>query len=566
MQLRLDAADRLVELVEERRGPVPVEDAARRLFALRQAPVALARSLLTDVVDADARLAWNGDAVALAKPPGAEILLEEGTYVVVDLETTGLRPGASAICEIGAVRIRQLEVEDEFETLVDPGLRIAPGASAVTGLRNDHLRGAPRPTEAVQRFLDFAGDAVLVAHNARFDLAFLDRETQRLTGSRIGAPVIDTVPLARTLLAGRVRGFSLGQLAWFLGTDVRPCHRALPDAQATAELLLALIGLAQERGARTVADLGSLAATRSRRLIDKRHLAFGAPTRPGIYLFRGRGDQVLYVGRARDLRARLRSYFRSDRQRPAVEAALGATDRIEWRVLGSELEAALEELRLIRELRPPGNARISRPERHVWLRARGDSVIASAKTASDRLSQGPLRSRKRAQLAARLLRPEELDQPAAALPRLRGRLGALAKDGRFEDAARLRDRIAALEHVCRELERVERIRNLRCCILVPALKPEYVRAIFVAGGLVAAERSLPAGGGATLEIETGLAAAKRASDKLPQAQFELEELLLLDSFLRKPPPELRVVPLDRERIYAAATEIRSLSAPSRASA
>ena len=143
MQLRLDAADRLVELVEEQRGPVLAEDAARRLFALRQAPVALARSLLADVVETDARLAWSGDAVALAEPPGAALLLEHATYVVVDLETTGLRPGQSGICEIGAVRLRGFEVEAEFETLVDPGLPIDPGASAVTGLRTAQLRGAP---------------------------------------------------------------------------------------------------------------------------------------------------------------------------------------------------------------------------------------------------------------------------------------------------------------------------------------------------------------------------------------------------------------------------------------
>src|SRR5205823_9110116 len=165
-------------------------------------------------------------------------------------------------------------------------------------------------------------------------------------------------------------------------------HRALPDARATAELLLVLIGLAQERGARTVADLTALAATRTRRLLDKRHLAFGAPSRPGVYLFLGRNGQVLYVGRARDLRARLRSYFRSDRQRPAVEAALAAAERIEWRVTGSELEAALEELRLIRDLRPPGNVRVARPERQVWLRQRGDSGGASPRPSP----VGPLRS------------------------------------------------------------------------------------------------------------------------------------------------------------------------------
>src|SRR5437870_4810406 len=304
MQLRLDAADRLVELVEERRGPVYVEEAARRLFALRQAPVAMARSLLEEVVGEDARLAWRGDAVGLADPPGADIALERATFVVVDLETTGLRPGSARICEIGAVRVHEFEIVGEFQLLVDPGVPIGPTIAALTGLRDSELRGQPQPALAVRRFLQFAGDSVLVAHNARFDLSFLDRETERLTGSRLAAPVVDTVALARRLLAGRVPRASLAQLSYFFGTSVQPCHRALPDAQATAEVLLALIGLAQERGARTVAELVALAATRTRRVWDKRELAYGAPPRPGVYLFRDSNDQILYVGRARDLRAR----------------------------------------------------------------------------------------------------------------------------------------------------------------------------------------------------------------------------------------------------------------------
>ena len=538
MQLRLDAADRLVELVEERRGPVLAEEAARRLFALRSAPVALARSLLADVVETDARLAWNGDAVGLAQPPGGALLLEQATYVVVDLETTGLRPGSAQICEIGAVRVRCLELEAEFETLVDPGMPLGPVVAALTGLSNRQLHGAPRPGVAVHRFLAFAGDAVLVAHNARFDLAFLDRETFRLTGSRLANPVVDTVALARRLLAGRVPRASLAQLSWFLGTSVQPCHRALPDAQATAEVLLALIGLAQERGAETVADLASLAATRTRRVWDKRRLTFGAPQRPGVYLFRDRNDQVLYVGCARDLRARLRSYFRSEKLRPAVEAAVGATERIEWRVLGSELEAALTELRLIRELRPPANARVARPERHVWLRKRGEGVVAS----SQPTALGPIRSRRRAQVAARALLADELERPAAALPRLRRKLAALADARRFEDAARLRDRIEALEHVCRDLERLERLRSLERCLLVPAAEPGHTRAFFLAGGRIAAERTLPPGGGAHLEIEAGLAAARRPGE------LDVDELFLVARFLRRPPPEMTVVPLEREAI------------------
>src|SRR5256885_9279783 len=460
MQLRLAAAARLVELVEERRGPVFVEEAARRLFALRHAPVGMARSLLEEVVGEDSRLAWRGDAVGLADPPGAEIALERATFVVVDLETTGLRPGSARICEIGAVRVRELELHEEFELLVDPGVPIGPAISALTGLRDADLRGCPHPAIAVRRFLEFAGDAVLVAHNARFDLAFLDRETERLTGARLAGPVVDTVGLARRLLAGRTPRAGLASLAQFFGTAVQPCHRALPDAQATAEILVQLIGLAQERGALTVADVVDLAAPRVRKVYAKRSLAFGAPTTPGVYLFRDAHDQVLYVGRARDLRARLRSYFLSDRQRPAVESALGALERIEWRVCGSELEAALEELRLIRELRPPGNARVSRPDRYVYFRRRGSGLVCSAAPSE----LGPIKSRRRAQLAARALQGVEWEALDDALPKLRAKLKRLAHDLRFEDAARLRDRIEALEGVARRIRRMPPVRGPTICI------------------------------------------------------------------------------------------------------
>src|SRR5205814_6905156 len=161
-----------------------------------------------------------------------------------------------------------------------------------------------------------------------------------------------------------------------------------------------------------------------RKVYGKRSLAFGAPTAPGVYLFRDGHDQVLYVGRARDLRARLRSYFRSEKQRPAVEAALGALERVEWRVCGSELEAALEELRLIRELRPPANARSARPDRYVYLRRRGDGVVCSATPGP----LGPLRSRRRAQLAARALQSVEWETIEDALPGLRAKLKRLARD------------------------------------------------------------------------------------------------------------------------------------------
>ena len=536
MQLSFDAADRLVELVEAQHGPVPAEDAARTLYSLRHVPAGLARSLLADVVEGDARLSWRGANVGLADAPGTALPLESATYVVVDLETTGLSPGSSSICEIGAVRVRGLELEERFETLVNPRRPLPAAIAALTGIDPRELRGAPPVELAVRRFLEFAGDAVLVAHNARFDIGFLDREVERLTGRRIAAQVVDTVWLARRVLAGRIQRVGLASLAHFFGTSTRPCHRALADAEATAEILLALIGLAQERGASTVAELADLAAPRARRLAGKRSLVAGAPQRPGVYLFRDRNEQVLYVGRARDLRARLRSYFRTERQRPAVEAALGALERVEWRVLGSELEAALEELRLLRELRPPANARSTRPDRHVYLRRRGAGWCVTETPGP----HGPLKSRGRARLAARALDGWE-GEPADALPVLRAKLTRLSRDLRFEDAARLRDRIAALAEVAGTLAELERLRALELCLLVPAVEEGFQRAFFVSGGRVAAARTLLAGAAGRVETEAGLAAAARAEASIAPA--DMDELLLIGSFLRRPPPELRIVPL-----------------------
>ena len=545
MQLSFDAADRLVELIEARRGPVPAEEAARVLFALASAPAALARSLLDDVVTGDARLAWRGTSVGLAAPPGADVELEHAHFVVVDLETTGLSPRTSRICEIGAQRVRALELEDAFETLVDPRVRLPPAVTSLTGIRQETLRGAPRVELAIRRLLAFTGDAALVAHNARFDLAFLDREVELLTGRRIASPVVDTVWLARRLLGERTRRVGLASLAHFFGVATEPCHRALPDARATAEILVVLVGLAQERGARTLADLVELAAPRARRLHVKRSLVADAPRRPGVYVFRGAGGLALYVGRARDLRARLRSYFAGGRQRPSVEAALAALERVEWRETGSELEAALEELRLLRELRPPANARGTRPDRHVYLRRRAGRWTVTVEPTW----LGPLAGRRLARAAARALDGHESDDVAAALPVLRARLRRLGGELRFEDAARLRDRIAGLEEAIDALRELERLRSLSACIVVPARQPGFVRAHAITGGRVAAVRLVPRGGGSVGEIAALVGEALRAERSI--APEDADELRLVGSFLRRPPPELRVTRLDPGAIRAA---------------
>ena len=549
VQLALDALDRLVDTLEER-GTISAVEAARSLFATSSISDGLADSLLAEVTAGDSRLVCRGSSVSLAGQ-GADAVLEEAEFVVFDLETTGLSATRSRICEFGAVRVRGLELVDSFQSLVNPGVPLPEPVARLTGLREQELGSAPSVAGVLARFLDYTGDAHLVAHNARFDQRFLERQLLLVHDRRLSEPPLCTAALARRLLEGRLRRVSLASLAQFFGVSTRPCHRALPDAEATAEVLVHLIGLAQEIGARRLSDLRTLAAPRKRRVYDKRSLARGAPSRPGVYLFRDAHGHVLYVGRARDLRARLRSYFRSERQRPSVEAALLALERIEWRVLGSELEAALEELRLIRELEPPANSRSRRKQHGVYLTRRGDDFVVT-KTATE---LGPITSRRQASLAARALAsstPEELDALPrdGPLPRLRAKLVHLAENLRYEEAARLRDRIEALEHVLDRIRRLDRLRRLEVCLVTPAAEPGWSKAFFVCAGSVCGKRSLPPGAGAALEIEAGLAVCRSAREHEgePLTPEQAEDLLLLDGFVRRPPPELAVLPLDAQSI------------------
>jgi hypothetical protein len=209
-------------------------------------------------------------------------------------------------------------------------------------------------------------------------------------------------------------------------------------------------------------------------------------------------------------------------------------------VLGSELEAGLEELRLLRELRPPANARSARPDRHVYLRRRGAGWCVTETPGP----YGPLKSRSRARRAARALGGWE-GEPAEALPALRARLKRLSAELRFEDAARLRDRIAALEEVARSLDELARLRALELCLVVPATQPGFERAFFVSCGRVVATRTLLCGDAGRTELEAGLAWVARAEPSLDAA--DADELLLIGAFVRRPPPELRVLPLAKLR-------------------
>jgi DNA polymerase-3 subunit epsilon len=172
---------------------------------------------------------------------------------------------------------------------------------------------------------------------------------------------------------------------------------------------------------------------------------------------------------------------------------------------------------------------------------------------SEPTAHGPVSGRGIARRAAQALAGHEGDDPRAALPELRLRLRRLAADLRFEDAARLRDRIAALEHVVARLDSVREAQALRACLVVPALDQGMVRGVFVAGGVVA-RRTIPRGGGGSIEIDAGIAEVRRER-AAPLASTSVDELLLITSFIRRPPPELWVAALDRDAILQVANGV-----------
>ena len=329
--------------------------------------------------------------------------LYEVTFVVLDLETTGCVPGRSAITEVGAVKLRGGECLGTFQTLVDPGQGIPPEITYLTGITEAMVVGAP-PIEAVlPAFLEFLGDAVVVGHNVRFDLSFLAAALRATDRPRLANRWVDTCALARRLVADEVPNCQLSTLARHLRVGHRPTHRALDDALATGEVLHCLLERAGRLGVLALDDLLELPTVRGHPMVAKLKLTAGLPRAPGVYLFRDAGGRVLYVGKAVNLRRRVRSYFSGDGRRK-VGALLRETAAVDHVVCSGDLEASVLEVRLIHELRPRYNRRSKDWRRYTYVKLTlGErfprlAVVRNPKPGDGCLYLGPLSSSRAAQL------------------------------------------------------------------------------------------------------------------------------------------------------------------------
>jgi DNA polymerase-3 subunit epsilon len=296
-----------------------------------------------------------------------------GPIACVDLETTGGHAARDRVIEAGIVLLEDGAVVEEYSTLVNPGVRIPYAIQEFTGISEAMVADAPPFAEVAGAIASRLDGRLFVAHNARFDYGFLRSEFRRLD-RRFRAPVLCTVRLSRALTPAE-RGHNLDAVMARHGIACDARHRALGDARVLAEFL----GIA--RGGWPAAELSAIVA----RLIGNSRLppqldpsiADELPEGPGVYLFHGEGDALLYVGKAKNLATRVPAHFNDPHAKLDRELAR-LVRRIDWIETAGEFGASVEEARLIRARQPLFN-RSSRGTSELWaitLREDGGMPLA----------------------------------------------------------------------------------------------------------------------------------------------------------------------------------------------
>ncbi|MCX8032354.1 MAG: exonuclease domain-containing protein [Thermoleophilia bacterium] len=423
LQLSLKVADRLHEMLMVRGEPLEVQEAVRVLLACPHAPEELCVEIVRALALHDRRFFWDPNRrrhlfLRAWEVPDPE--LHEVPFVALDLETTGSRPGVSKITEIGAVRIEGLKEVARFNTLVNPMRPIPPMITRITGITQEMVADAPRIEEVLPEFLEFLQGAVVVAHNAAFDVGFLNYELARLKGRKLGEGAIDTLPLSRVLLPG-LPNYRLHTLAEALSAPVAACHRALADALAVQHVFVHLANLLRDQGINRLEEVRALVNPASRIAARKLPLTRHLPRKPGVYRLVGKDGAVLFVGKADSLAEKVRSHFvNANSLSRGMRQAIQAVEHIAWEEVLTPLEALVKEHLQILEHRPIFNSHGFHPENYVYLKVgRGHHGLTLGLTrrppkflagpseepqrSSGAVFLGPFRSRTKLRAAIRLL-------------------------------------------------------------------------------------------------------------------------------------------------------------------
>ncbi|QYO68159.1 PolC-type DNA polymerase III [Leptolyngbya sp. 7M] len=240
-----------------------------RVMKIRRPERQLANLLVQDIANRDPRLTLNEDTLELLSFDHDSLDLSSSSFVVIDLETTGAKAPPGRITEIGAYRIAGGCVTDSFHTLIDPEMPIPSFITSLTGITDEMVTGSPIFRDVSDELLEFIGDSVLVAHNVRFDLGFLNFEIgQVYPDYRLANPALCTVQLSRRLLP-EIENHKLNTVARHFEIKLENHHRASDDALATAHILLNLLPRLAELGIKDVGSARRLTTRKLRRAVYK---------------------------------------------------------------------------------------------------------------------------------------------------------------------------------------------------------------------------------------------------------------------------------------------------------
>jgi DNA polymerase-3 subunit epsilon len=289
----------------------------------------------------------------------------------VDIETTGCTPGQHRIIDVAVIGAQGSSVDFEWQSLVNPGVRVPAGITELTGIDNEMLAGAP-PFERVAKDLrERLEGRVFIAHNVRFDYGFIRREFAYM-GTQWRSPHLCTVRLSRALYPEMPR-HNLDAVMERHGIHIENRHRAMPDAQVLLAFWRRLRAEWPAVELQGALDVASQRATLPAAL--PQDLADDLPEAPGVYRFFGLEDTLLYVARANNLRERVLDHFRGGVGSPRARMLAAEVRRVEWTETAGELGAWLLEAREVRESQPAYN-RLQRGtgERFTWLFEGNDSA------------------------------------------------------------------------------------------------------------------------------------------------------------------------------------------------
>lgn len=375
----LHLARRAEAFVRDRGGAAPEDALIGHVFG-GAGSVTLWRPLLRQVLSDDEHLFLRADGLwTLTTTTEIQAATPLADFVVIDVETTGLRPTSQRIIEIAIIHYESGVEIGRLESLCNPGRAIPDFIARLTGITNEMVAGAPSFRELVDAVSDRLDGKLVIGHNVAFDIAFVNAELQRLNRPKLINERIDTMSMATRLLTG-VRKPGLQSVAKVLGVPghTRQAHRAAADATVTAEVALRLAEIAREQGLSSLDQLKALGGPRAKAASDKRSrgravldrsLLADIPRAPGVYMMRDAHGGIIYVGKAKNLRDRVSSYYSQPLgYTRKMDGLLESIARIDVEVTGNELDALMLESQLIRRYQPRYNTALRSHEQYPFIR------------------------------------------------------------------------------------------------------------------------------------------------------------------------------------------------------